>query len=386
MSKQRHISVTGTRGARAATTSPAAGARFQSDVDEIRLGGRGARQWHEVVAFRNGAEALDNAGEAVAAILAQIDRTIGVAEKEAVAARPAGDAHRLDIALRGLGNALREQLPIVAVIAAAEDGRAGIMRLAPDAGMTRGARHEERLLIGREADVIGIGEAEFLASHLLPMRAGIHAAIGAAAHGHEHALRLGWRDEDLMQILEGAMIRPRIIGELAPALAAIEGLEHRALLDRGIEMLRIARVDGEHFGMRDMRRRREGPVLVLLLADRRQLLPAFAEIEALEERGRLGASIDDDLAAIDNGGKRVNVFEPQAVLARFPILPVVTPEDTIAMRAGEDSRLARQQRHRADVMAFECRRSKLPGRARRGALQGRDALCGRDEQAARLLR
>ena len=87
--------------------------------------------------------------EAIASILAEMDRAIGIAEEQAIAARPRRDAHRFDIAGRGRGNAARQLLPMLALVAAAEHGRAGIMRLAPKPRMPRRARHEERLLVGR---------------------------------------------------------------------------------------------------------------------------------------------------------------------------------------------------------------------------------------------
>src|SRR6185437_2738045 len=134
-----------------------------------------------------------------------------------------------------------------------------------------------------------------------------------------------------MQILIGAVGLARVIRLLAPGLAAILRLEQRALLDRGEEMLRIARIERQHLGVRDMRRRREGPGLVLLRADRRLLGPALAEIAALEERGGLGAGQDGDAASLFDGGERVHVLEAQALAARFPVAAVHAPEHAIAM-------------------------------------------------------
>src|SRR6185312_12477733 len=122
------------------------------------------------------------------AILAHIDGPVGVAEEEAVAAGPGSDAHRFDVAWRGRWDAARQMLPMLAVVVAAQHRRAGVMRLPPHPGMAGRAGHEERLLVRREADVIGIGEAEALIGHARPMAPAVLAAIGAASGGHEHAL------------------------------------------------------------------------------------------------------------------------------------------------------------------------------------------------------
>ena len=46
----------------------------------------------EVIALRNGADRVGDPREAIAAILAEMDRAIGIAEEQAIAARPRRDA------------------------------------------------------------------------------------------------------------------------------------------------------------------------------------------------------------------------------------------------------------------------------------------------------
>jgi hypothetical protein len=106
--------------------------------------------------------------------------------------------------------------------------------------------------------------------------AAIAAPIEADACRHEHGVGPRRQQHHLVDVAIGAVVGLGIIGELAPGLAAILGLEQRALLDRGVDALRRARIEHHHLGVGDARRLREGPVFgARYLAQRRKLAPAF---------------------------------------------------------------------------------------------------------------
>ena len=143
--------------------------------------------------------------------------------------------------------------------------------------------------------MVGIGEAEFPTGQPVPTFAAVAAAIEADAGGHENRLGTGWQQHDLMDVAVSLVLGARIAVELAPGPAAVGRLEQRALLDRGKERVGIARVESQHLEVGDVRRRRKGPALrARHLANRRQLLPALAVIDAAEERSRLRTGIDYD--------------------------------------------------------------------------------------------
>src|SRR6185312_7387394 len=144
----------------------------------------------------------------------------------------------------------------------------------------------------------------------------------------------------------------------------------------------VARIEGKHLGVRDMRRRRESPILVLLLGDRWFFGPARTEIAAHEKRGGLGAGIERDAAILAQRGDGVGVREPKPAIARLPAFAVGAPKNAVAMGAGESDAI-RQQAHGADVMARKRRGGKPPSLALCRALEDGDAGGGGDENPGR---
>ena len=165
------------------------------------------------------------------------------------------------------------------------------------------------------ASVVGIGQAELLTGQPLPVIAAIATPIEADACRHEHGVGPRRQQQHLVDVAIGAVVGLGIVGELVPGLAAILGLEQRALFDRGVDALRRTRIGHHHLGVGDVRRLWERPVFgARHLAQRWKLAPALAEIAALEERGGLRPGIERDAARFGDRRDSINILEDEAEL------------------------------------------------------------------------
>ena len=191
--------------------------------------------------------------------------------------------------------------------------------------------------------MVGIGQAELLTGQPLPVIAAIATPIEADACRHEHGVGPRRQQQHLVDVAIGAVVGLGIVGELVPGLAAILGLEQRALFDRGVDALRRTRIGHHHLGVGDVRRLWERPVFgARHLAQRWKLAPALAEVAALEERGGLRPGIERDAARFGDRRDGINILEDEAGIAFFPACAVFADEHAIAMRADEDAETVRQ--------------------------------------------
>src|SRR5579863_7266682 len=119
--------------------------------------------------------------------------------------------------------------------------------------------------------------------------------------------------------------------------------------------------------MRDVRRHREEPFLLALhVVPARQLVPGLALVARLEGARRLGAGVNDRLAAFDRISERVDVIDIDTRAARFPaVAEIGAEENAAAMNARINAAMNRLDHHRADMAALEQRIRMTPFFSRR---------------------
>src|SRR5271166_448037 len=188
-----------------------------------------------------------------------------------------------------------------------------------------------------------------------------------------------------MDVAEELVVWARVAVKLTPRSSAVPRQQQRTLLDRDIERVWIARIEHHHLGMRQVRRRRKGPVFRAgHLAQRRQSDPVPAKIAAAEQQRRLRSGIERYAAVLLDRRERIDILRGHALVARLPALAVIRAEKyAVAMGAGEKTGPARNHCERRCVHAGQHGLGETPSLAGCIALQHADATGGGDQEPAR---
>ena len=112
--------------------------------------------------------------------------------------------------------------------------------------------------------------------------------------------------------------------ELYPVLSFVGAFQERALFDAGVDRFRIVGIEGDEFRVRDMRRRRKGPLRHRRYGTQgRHLAPVKPEIFADEQMRRLCPGINSNFVIDDGGSQAVDIVNRYAVIAPLPGLAAV---------------------------------------------------------------